>query len=145
MNDSMAPPAPCNDEQRLEALRRYGILDTPPEEAFDGITRLLAHVCRAPVAVINFVDEARQWFKSEIGLGVRETPLDISFCAHAILRPGLFIVPDATQDERFACNPLVTSDPHLRFYAGALLETSDGFALGPPGRPAPPPRAPAGP
>ncbi len=126
----MTAPAPHDNADRLAALRRYGILDTPPEEAFDEITRLLAHVCRAPVAVINFIDEARQWFKSEIGLGVRETPLDISFCAHAILQPGLFIVPDATQDERFACNPLVTSDPHLRFYAGALLETSDGFALG---------------
>jgi signal transduction histidine kinase len=126
----MTAPAPHDNADRLAALRRYDILDTPPEEAFDGITRLLAHVCRAPVAVINFVDEARQWFKSEIGLGVRETPLDISFCAHAILRPGLFIVPDTTKDERFSCNPLVTSDPHLRFYAGALLETSDGFALG---------------
>ena len=126
----MTAPTPHDNADRLAALRRYGILDTPPEEAFDGITRLLAHVCRAPVAVINFVDEARQWFKSEIGLGVRETPLDISFCAHAILRPGLFIVPDTTKDDRFACNPLVTSDPHLRFYAGALLETSDGLALG---------------
>src|SRR4028118_2341223 len=115
MDDSMAPPAPCNDEQRLEALQRYGILDTPPEEAFDGIARLAAHACRAPVAAINFIDEGRQWFKSEVGLGVRETPLDISICAHAILRPGLFIVPDTTKDERFARSPLVVSEPHLRF------------------------------
>ncbi len=126
----MAPLSPCNDEQRLEALRRYGILDTPAEEAFDGIARLAAQVCRAPIAVVNFIDEDRQWFKSEIGLGVRETPLDISICAHAILRPGLFIVPDTTKDERFARNPLVASGPRLRFYAGALLETSDGHALG---------------
>ncbi len=124
------PPAPGNNEQRLEALRRYGILDTPPEEAFDGIARVAAYVCRAPIAVINFIDEGRQWFKSEIGLGVREKPLDISICAYAILQPGLLIVPDTTQDRRFARNPLVVGKPHLRFYAGAPLETRDGLALG---------------
>ena len=126
----MPPTAPCDDEPRLKALRRYGILDTSPEEAFDGIARLAAHVCRAPIAVINFIDERRQWFKSEIGLGVRETPLDVSICAHAILQTGLFVIRDTTKDERFARNPLVVSAPHLRFYAGALLETSDGHALG---------------
>ena len=130
MNDPLPPPVSSDNDRRLEALRRYGILDTEAEEAFDGIARLAAHVCKAPIAVINFIDEGRQWFKSEIGLGVRQTPLDISICAHAILQPGLFIVPDTTKDERFACNPLVASDPRLRFYAGALLETADGHALG---------------
>lgn len=115
---------------RLEALRSYGILDTAPEEAFDSITRIIAHVCQAPIAVINLIDADRQWFKSEIGLGVRETPLDISICAHAILQPGLFVVPDTREDPRFANNPLVAGDPHLRFYAGALLETDDGLPLG---------------
>lgn len=119
-----------DEQQRLAALARYGVLDTPPEPAFDALTRLAAHICDAPIAVINFVDRERQWFKSEIGLGVRETPLDISICAHAILQPGLFIVPDTRDDARFANNPLVEGKPHLRFYAGALLETEDGFPLG---------------
>lgn len=126
----MTAPLPHNEAQRLSALRAYGILDTPLEPAFEDITRLAAYICEAPIAVINLIDEGRQWFKSEIGLGVRETPLDISICAHAILQPGLFVVPDTTQDERFACNPLVTGEPHLRFYAGALLQTPDGFPLG---------------
>lgn len=115
---------------RLKALESYGILDTPREEAFDSITRIIAYVCDAPIAVINLIDADRQWFKSEIGLGVRETPLDISICAHAILQPGLFIVPDTREDPRFAKNPLVTGEPRLRFYAGALLETKDGLPLG---------------
>jgi len=118
------------EEQRLQALYRSNILDTPDEPAFDGMTRLLARICDVPIAVINFVDRDRQWCKSEIGLGVRETPLENSLCAHAILQPGVFTVPDATKDERFCNNPLVTGDPPLRFYAGALLESSDGFPLG---------------
>src|SRR4028119_1044013 len=130
MTNRMLPTALCDDEQRLEALRRYGILNTPPEETFDGIARLAAHACRAPIAGINFIDEGRQWFKSDIGLGVRQTPLDISICAHAILQPGLFVVPDTTKDRRFQNNPLVTGEPGLRFYAGALLETQDGLPLG---------------
>ena len=118
------------EEARLRALRRYNILDTPPEEAFDSITRLIARICDAPIAVINLVDRDRQWFKSEVGLGVQETPVAVSICAHALLQPGLFIVPDTTQDERFRDNPLVFGDPLLRFYAGALLETADGLPLG---------------
>ncbi len=114
----------------MNALRRYNILDTPYEEAFDSITRLIAQICDAPIAVINLIDSERQWFKSEIGLGVRETPLDVSICAHAILQPGLFVVPDTAQDERFRDNPLVMGDPLLRFYAGALLETPEGLPLG---------------
>lgn len=116
---------------RLAALHAYGILDTPPEADFDAIARIAAYVCNAPIAVINFVDSNRQWFKSTVGLGdIRETPLDISICSHAILQPGLFIVPDTTQDTRFADNPMVTTGPCMRFYAGALLETNQGFPLG---------------
>lgn len=127
----MQAPKPINEEERLAALGRYEILDTPDEAAFDDITRLIACLCDAPVAVINLVDRDRQWFKSEIGLGVRQTPLDISLCAHALLQPDLLVVPDTLADLRFADNPLVTRDDSpLRFYAGALLQTHDGHALG---------------
>lgn len=121
---------PSNEIERLAALHAYGILDTLPDDSFDALTRLAAHICDTPIAVINFVDRDRQWFKSEIGLGVQETPLDISICAHAILQPGLFVVPDTLKDARFTDNPLVTGGPHLRFYAGALLESDDGHPLG---------------
>lgn len=121
---------PWDEAERLAALRRYGILDTPPEAEFEDIVRIAAHVCEAPIAVVNLIEDHRQWFKAEVGLGVRETPLDVSICAHAILQPGLFVVPDTTKDPRFDCNPLVTGEPHLRFYAGALLETPDGLPLG---------------
>ncbi|AKJ96284.1 hypothetical protein TVD_13345 [Thioalkalivibrio versutus] len=119
-----------DEAARLEALKAYDILDTPPEPQFDDFTRLIAYICDAPIAAINLVDRDRQWFKSEIGLGVRETPLDISICRHAILQKGVFVVPDTTRDSRFMNNPLVTGAPHLRFYAGALLESADGLPLG---------------
>lgn len=123
--------APAWDEaDRVAALHAYGILDTAPEAAFDDFVTIAAHVCGTPIAVVNLIDRSRQWFKAERGLGVRETPLDISICAHAILQRGLFVVPDTTKDPRFACNPLVTGEPHLRFYGGALLETEDGLPLG---------------
>jgi len=118
------------EEFRLGALRSYGILDTPREADFDEVVEVASAICGTPISVINLIDQGRQWFKAEVGLGVRETPLDSSICAHAILQPGLFIVPDTAQDRRFADNPLVTGDPHLRFYAGALLETPEGFPLG---------------
>lgn len=118
------------EDRRLSALRSYGILDTPREAEFDDIVSVVSAVCNAPISVINLIDDGRQWFKAETGLGVRETPIDSSLCAHAILQPGLFIVPDTTLDPRFHDNPLVTGDPHLRFYAGALLETPDGLSLG---------------
>lgn len=118
------------EEYRLEALRRYDILDTPREGDFDEIVEVASAVCGTPISVINLIDRGRQWFKAEVGLGVRETPIDSSICAHAILQPDLFIVPDTTLDHRFCDNPLVTGDPHLRFYAGALLQTPEGFPLG---------------
>ncbi len=119
-----------HDELRLEALRRYNILDTAPEKEFDDIVRLVGHICQCPIAVINFIDKSRQWFKSEIGLGVRETALDISICVQALVEPDLFIVGDTHDDPRFRDNPLVTGNPHLRFYAGALLQTPKGQKIG---------------
>jgi PAS domain S-box-containing protein len=115
---------------RLTALDRYGILDTPPEEAFDNLTALAAELLHAPITAVNLIAEARQWFKAEIGLGVREMPLDNSLCKFAILENGSMVVPDTRQDERFACNPLVTGTPGLRFYAGEPLVTPDGYPIG---------------
>ena len=126
-----AAPLPGNETARLRVLRELGVLDTPPEPAFDDITALAAHVCKRPIALVSLVDTDRQWFKSGRGLDVQETPRDIAFCAHAILNPEeVMVVPDTQQDERFADNPLVTGAPHLRFYAGAPIVTADGEALG---------------
>ncbi len=125
-----AAALPWNEADRLSALHAYGILDTEPEQAFDDIVQLAARICEAPIAVVNLIDRGRQWFKAETGLGVRETPLDTSFCAHALLQDDGMEVPDATQDSRFQCNPLVTGEAGLRFYAGRLLKSADGFALG---------------
>jgi signal transduction histidine kinase len=126
-----APKLPNAAEQRrLAALHSYGILDTVRESAFEDITRIASLVCGTPIAVVNLIDAERQWFKSEVGLGVRETPLATSICAHAILEHDVLVVPDTTLDGRFAENPLVTGDPGLRFYAGALLKTADGLAIG---------------
>ncbi|WP_114187015.1 GAF domain-containing protein [Microvirga aerophila] len=123
--------APCwNEIDRLAALREFEILDTAPEGAFDGIARIAAHVCNAPIALVSFVDERRQWFKSDIGLGVKETGLDLSVCAHAILQHGLFVIPDMARDPRLDCNLSNAEGQRLRFYAGAVLETNDGFPLG---------------
>lgn len=115
---------------RFDALATYEILDTPREQRFDDIVRLAADICDAPMGAVCLVAEQRQWFKAEIGLGLEETPLDVSICAHAILQSDVFVVPDTTKDERFAGNPIVTGEPHVRFYAGALLETADGLPLG---------------
>jgi GAF domain-containing protein len=119
-----------SEKKRLKVLWQYDVLDTIPEALFDDLTELAAGICEAPIALISLVDEKRQWFKSKFGITVRETSRDVSFCAHAIQQPDLFIIPDATQDVRFASNPLVTSDPKIRFYAGAPLTTPDGYALG---------------
>ena len=116
---------------RLRALEDYHILDTPPEPAYDDITRLAAQLCSAPVALVSLVDATRQWFKSRHSLGVVETARDISFCTHAIaVAPDLLVVSDAAADPRFAGNPLVTGPMGLRFYAGAPLVSEEGHALG---------------
>jgi two-component sensor histidine kinase len=128
LNNKLLPAWKEND--RLAALRSYRVLDTPPEPAFDDLVQLAARACQAPIALISLIDERRQWFKAEVGLGMRETPLDRSICLSAMLVPGLTIVPDLTEDPRFVRNPLVTGEPHLRFYAGAVLRTPDGVPLG---------------
>ncbi len=119
-----------DEADRLAALRSYDILDRAADATFDDFVQIAAYVCEAPIAVVNLVDQKRQWFAAEIGLGIRETPLDVSICMHAILQLGMLVVPDLTQDRRFDSNPLVTGGPKLRFYAGAVLETEEGLPLG---------------
>ncbi|CAD1794707.1 sensor histidine kinase [Xanthomonas arboricola pv. juglandis] len=135
LSDQAAEPLPCaakppSEALRLQALRSYGILDTPREAAFEDITRLASIICQTPIALISLVDADRQWFKSEIGMGERETPLFKSMCAHALLDSDVLVVPDTRQDVRFARNPLVTGEAPLHFYAGAVLKTSEGLPLG---------------
>ncbi len=122
--------APQNEPERLGALREYEILDTEAEEKFDDLTLLARHICDTPIALISFVDADRQWFKSRIGLTTSQTPRAVSFCGHAILEEDVMVVPDTAADERFADNPMVTGAPGIRFYAGAPLLTSTGYALG---------------
>ncbi|MBA4150867.1 MAG: GAF domain-containing protein [Verrucomicrobia bacterium] len=119
-----------NEARRLEALREYNLLDTLPEQVLDDLTTLASHICGTPISLISLIDKDRQWFKSRVGLSTSELPRDISFCGHTILQPHMFTVPDATQDERFADNPLVTGDLQIRFYAGMPLTSPEGHALG---------------
>jgi signal transduction histidine kinase len=126
----LAAPLPPNEAGRLAALQRYCVLDSVAEPAFDRLIHVVQHVLGVPTALVSLVDADRQWFKARAGLDATETPRDISFCGHAVYLRQLLLVPDATQDPRFADNPLVTGEPGLRFYVGAPLITSDGHALG---------------
>jgi len=124
-------PTPPNEAERLAALYALLLLDTPPEERFDKIVAFAAEEFDVPIALISLLDTDRQWFKAAIGLGTTcETGRDISFCGHAIMRAEIMVVEDALLDQRFADNPLVTGPPHIRFYAGAPLILSNGYALG---------------
>jgi two-component system sensor histidine kinase/response regulator len=123
-------PLPPNESQRLDALHRYGVLGSAPEAAFDELTRLAAQICGTPVSLITLLDDSRQWFKSRFGFGATETPRDFSFCGHTILQHDIMVVEDASRDDRFADNPLVSGDAAIRFYAGVPLVTPEGFALG---------------
>lgn len=124
------PPVPVDELLRLETLRNLKILDTDPEERFDRVTRLARRIFGTPIALVSLVDSDRQWFKSLQGLEVSETPRDVSFCGHAILDDKPMVVNDAQADKRFDDNPLVTQDPHIRFYAGCPLSAPDGSKLG---------------
>lgn len=115
---------------RLHALGSYGVLDTAREKDFDDIVKLASRICGTPISVVNLIDEDRQWFKAEVGLGISETPIESSICAHAILEENFVEIPDTQADVRMAGNPLVHTDPGLRFYAGALLKSSDGLPIG---------------
>jgi PAS domain S-box-containing protein len=127
----MNAPLPPDESERLAALRQYEVMDTAPEDAFDDLTLLAAHVCQVPMALVSLVDEKRQWFKSRVRVNDTWTPRDDAFCAHTILHADeVFQVQDAQADPRFAANPLVTSGPRIRFYAGAPLVTPEGYSLG---------------
>jgi CheY-like chemotaxis protein len=124
-------PIPADESRRLATLQSYGILDTAPEKAFDELTELAAIICETPGALISFVDSDRLWYKSKIGFVANEIPRELSFCTHAIMEHDVMVVEDASKDERFAGNPLVSDAKQpVRFYAGSPLRASSGDALG---------------
>lgn len=125
------PPVPADEEERLRVLRSFGILDAPPEPAYDDLARLAAYICGTPMGIVHLIDERRQWRLAKVGVEESETPREVSFCAHAILDPQrLLVVEDARKDERFYDNPFVTAAPPLVFYAGAPLVSAEGAAIG---------------
>ena len=126
----LTAPVPLDEADRLRSLHNLRVLDTPPEERFDRLTRLAKRLFEVPIALVSFVDENRQWFKSRQGLDLSETPREISFCAHAILEEGTLVVPNAHEDGRFRESPLVTAHPNIRFYAGRPVKAPDGARVG---------------
>ena len=126
----LAPAKPVHEGERVHTLRKLNILDTPPEERFDRLTRLARRLFNVPIALVSLVDSNRQWFKSCQGLGCSQTSRDISFCGHAILSDQILMIPDASSDERFHDNPLVTGEPGIRFYAGCPLKVGNGSNVG---------------
>jgi PAS domain S-box-containing protein len=129
-DSSIPTQASWTEAERLAAIDSFGILDTPREPEYDEIAQLAARLCDFPIALVNIVDKDRQWFKAEVGWGIRETSLDDSICKHTILQPGVFIVPDTTRDSRFSSMSFVRGEPRIRFYAGALLQTPEGLPVG---------------
>ncbi len=127
---SPAAPFPSDEQERIAALHELGILDTATEERFDRLVRFVKQKLEVPIALINLVDTNRQWFKTHLGLPVSETSRDVSFCAYTILGEEIMVIPDATKDERFADNPLVTGPPFIRFYAGCPLHEPQGHRIG---------------
>lgn len=119
-----------SEEARLNALRGYGILDTPPDEAFNRFARVAAAILNVPIALVSLIDTDRQWFKARVGLDLQQTARSIAFCDHTIRGSEVLVIRDASRDARFADNPLVTGEPHIRFYAGAPLITPEGHRLG---------------
>lgn len=131
LGNGKSDPMASNERKRLAALRSYRVLDTEAQASYDDITRIASSITLAPMALISLVDSERQWFKSSVGVAVSETPRAVSFCSHAIENPEtVMVVNDATKDQRFATNPMVTDAPHVRFYAGAPLVGTDGYAVG---------------
>jgi signal transduction histidine kinase len=126
----LQPAIPANENLRLNDLYRYQVLDTAEEEEFNEIVLLASRICQMPISLISLVDADRQWFKAKVGTNEEETPRNISFCGHVIGQRDIFVVPDATRDERFADNPLVTGDMGIQFYAGVPLVSENGHNLG---------------
>ncbi len=126
----LRPEIPADEASRIDTLRALNILDTSPEERFDRLTRLAKRLFGVPIALVSLVDSNRQWFKSCVGLDASQTHRDVSFCGHAINGDEIFLIPDASADERFQDNPLVTDEPHIRFYAGCPLSVANGSKLG---------------
>ena len=123
-------PIPSNDEQRLQNLYSYEILDSAPEDEFNDLVELASAFCKTPISLITLLDKDRQWFKARKGFEAAETDRGSSFCSHAILSNDVLVVEDATKDERFSQNPFVTVDNGIRFYAGAPILSPEGFRLG---------------
>jgi GAF domain-containing protein len=126
----LAPAISDNEPARIDALHKLGLLDTQNEERFSRYTRIAKTLIDVPIATISLIDASRQWFKGACGLDLAETPRRVSFCGHAIHEQGVFYIPDALEDPRFADNPLVTGDPHIRFYAGCPIYVPGNLAIG---------------